>query len=62
MAEIVQEFFGLLGLDTTAPMTLLEFFPWFMSLVLGFCVIAGVLQLFRWAVEGVTRGGRNIWS
>lgn len=60
MVELINEFFGLLGLDTTAPMTALEFFPWYMSFVLGFCLVAGSLQLIRWTVDALTKGGRNL--
>jgi len=51
---------GLVGADFTAPETLAEFFPWFFSALLAFCMIAGILQMIRWVCMAIVKGGRSL--
>lgn len=51
---------GLIGVDLTPPTTLGEFFPWFFVVLLGFCLIAGFLQLVRWVMGFLTKGAGHL--
>lgn len=60
MVTQIQNLLGVVGADFSAPTNLAEFFPWFFQCLLAFCVVAGILQLIRWSVMAVCRGGRNL--
>lgn len=61
MVDVLAEWLGFVGTDFVAPETLAEFFPYFFTCLLGFCLVAGILQLVRFVVGGMTRGGRSFW-
>ena len=55
------QWFDWLGINIAeCPTNLAEFMPYFFNVLLGFCCVAGIFQLIRWGVDGMTKGGRNL--
>lgn len=53
MAEIVAEFFGVIGVDIVAPATLSEFLPWFLTVFIGILLVVTVFRVIGGIVHAI---------
>ena len=60
MVELLSSWLGFTGVDFVPPVNLAEFFPYFFSCLLSFCIVAGFFQLIRFVVGGIAKGGRYL--
>lgn len=57
MVELLAEFFGVIGLDITAPATMSELIPYVLNVFIGVYIIKFILEMFRyWSTKVI--GGR----
>lgn len=47
MAEIVAEFFNVIGVDQTPPDTMGELIPWLLTVIIGIWLVSLVFGLFK---------------
>jgi len=45
LALIVSEFFGIIGVDMTAPATMAELIPWLLTVWIGVVLVSGVFRI-----------------
>ena len=51
MAAVVAEFFQIIGMDITVPVTLAELIPYLLQVVVGVALVSGVFGLIGKVVE-----------
>lgn len=54
MAELVAQFFSIVGLDMTAPQTLAELIPYLLTVVVGVALVSGVFGVIGRVVQSFT--------
>lgn len=45
MAELIAEFFGIIGVDTVPPDTLAELIPYLLTVAVGVALVSGVFRV-----------------
>lgn len=53
MAELVAEFFSIIGVDAAAPQTLAELIPYLLQIVVGVALVSGVFGVIGKIVQTV---------
>lgn len=51
MAAVIAEFFGIIGVDPTAPATMAELIPWLLTVWIGVVLVSGVFRVFGKLVD-----------
>lgn len=46
MALVIAEFFGIIGVDMTAPATMGELIPWLLTIWIGIILVCAVFRVF----------------
>jgi len=54
MVNTLRDFFGIVGLDITAPTNISELFPYILTVTLGFALVGGIFSLFKEMVLFIT--------
>ena len=59
MVDVLAQFFGIIGLDTTPPQTMGELIPYLLYLAVGVGLVLAIFRMFRAVVVAlVTRNPR----
>ena len=53
MANVIAEFFGLVGVDPTPPATMAELIPWLLTVVISVVLVSAVFRIFGKILEGL---------
>lgn len=56
MADVIAQFFGLVGVDLVPPATFSELIPYLLVAFLGIGIVAGVFSMFRYIATWVSTG------
>lgn len=59
MAEIVAEFFGIIGLELTAPQTMSELIPYVLQIVVALALVLGVFECIKCIISSILSGSRR---
>ena len=51
MAELIAEFFGIIGVDATPPATLAELIPYLLTVAVGVALVSGVFRVIGKVAE-----------
>jgi len=51
LAAVIAEFFGIIGVDPTAPATMAELIPWLLTVWIGVVLVSGVFRVFGKLVD-----------
>lgn len=54
MAQIVAEFFGIIGVDMTPPETMAELIPYLLTVLIGCLLVAGVFKVLSSAARALS--------
>ena len=46
MAAVIAEFFGIIGVDMAAPVTMAELIPWLLMIWISVVLVCGVFRVF----------------
>lgn len=60
MVDLIAQLLGVVGGDFSSPVTVGNFFTYFFSVTLAFCIVAGFLQLIRFTVATITKGAPRL--
>ena len=53
MANVIAEFFCLVGVDPTPPATMAELIPWLLTVVISVVLVSAVFRIFGKILEGI---------
>lgn len=59
MAQLVAEFFGVVGVDVVPPATMSELIPYLLTVFIGIILVVTVFRIFGAIARGFTTMGRR---